>query len=412
MTPEAKEDGSTLELRAKPRPVTRLNRRVIALLLILIGLAVLVAFAWGLRKPKARTTDGTPEIHETDRVAKAEGLSSLPKDYSGVPKLGAPTGEFGHPLLKAEKEAGLPHLPERADFRPNAEEEALRAQRLKEQHEAEEAAKGAVVVSLSGKSKDTRQAATVNATPARSPSADLLGALNTLPSREKREEDDPASQSAKQSFVNQATDAKIYGSGTLQTPRSPFQLMAGSVISAALVTGIQSDLPGQVIATVTENVFDSVSGEQLLIPQGARMLGQYDSQVAWGQSRVLLVWTRLIMPDGSSIILDRLPGTDPSGNAGLTDKVNWHWGRIFAGAAVSTLLGAAAELAAPDRSGGRDDVIVAGREGLQDTVNQVGQELTRRNLKVQPTLTERPGLRLKVIVNKDLVLRPYGSGTP
>lgn len=118
------------------------------------------------------------------------------------------------------------------------------------------------------------------------------------------------------------------------------------------------------------------------------------------------------MPDGSSIILDRLPGTDPSGNAGLTDKVNWHWGRIFAGAAVSTLLGAAAELAAPDRSGGRDDVIVAGREGLQDTVNQVGQELTRRNLKVQPTLTERPGLRLKVIVNKDLVLRPYGSGTP
>jgi type IV secretory pathway VirB10-like protein len=412
MTAQPKEDGATLELRAKPRPATRLNRRVIAFLLILIGLVVLVAFAWGLRKPKGKATDGPPEIHETDRVARAEGLASLPKDYSGVPKLGAPTGEFGHPILKAEKEAGLPHLPEKPDFRPNPEEEALRAQRLKEQHEAEEAAKGAVVVSLSGKFKGSRPAATAESAALRAPGADLLGALNALPSREKPEENDDASQSAKRAFVNEATDTKIYGSGKLQTPRSPYQLMAGSVISAALVTGIQSDLPGQVIATVTENIFDSVSGQTLLIPQGARLLGQYDSQVAWGQSRVLLVWTRLIMPDGSSVILDRLPGTDTSGNAGLKDEVNWHWGQIFAGAAVSTLLGAAAELAAPDRSDGRGDVIVAGREGLQDTVNQVGQELTRRNLKVQPTLTERPGLPLKVIVNKDLVLRPYERSTP
>lgn len=412
MTEQSKEDGASLELRAKPRPVTRLNRRVIAFLVILIGLVILVAFGWGLRKPKGRTAEAPPEIHETDRVARAEGLASLPKDYSGVPKLGAPTGEFGHPLLKAEKEAGLPQLPERPDFRPNPEEEALRAQRLKEQHEAEEAAKGAVVVSLSGKSKASRRAALSGSPPARAPTADLLGALNTLPSRENAEEEDGASQDAKRAFVSEATDTKIYGSGTLQDPRSPYQLMAGSVMSAALVTGIQSDLPGQVIATVTENIFDSVSGRTLLIPQGARLLGQYDSQVAWGQSRVLLVWIRLIMPDGSSIILDRLPGTDTAGNAGLKDGVDWHWGRIFAGAAVSTLLGAAAELAAPDRSDGRGDVIVAGREGLQDTVNQVGQELTRRNLKVQPTLTERPGLRLKVIVNKDLVLRPYGSQTP
>ena len=413
MTSQPKEEAAALELRAKPRPVTRLNRRVIALLLIVIGLAVLVAFAWGLRKPKSKTAEGPPEIHETDRVAKAEGLASLPKDYSGVPKLGAPTGEFGHPMLKAEKEAGLPHLPERPDFRPSPEEDALRAQRLKEQHEAEEAAKGAVVVSLSGRSKGAARPNPVPEAPAsRQSPADLLQAFSAMPRKEKDDEQG-TSQAAKKAFVNETPDRKIYASGTLQTPRSPYQLTGGlTTISAALVTGVNSDLPGTVKATVTENVYDSLTGEVLLIPQGSTLLGEYDSGVAFGQRRILLVWTRLILPDNSSIVLDRLPATDAQGRVGLEDKVDWHWGRIFSGAAVSTLLDVGAEVAVPDRRDGSDRVIVAAREGVQDSINQVGQEITRRNLDIQPTLTARPGLRLKVIVNKDLVLRPYGQETP
>ncbi|MCK6429865.1 MAG: TrbI/VirB10 family protein, partial [Burkholderiaceae bacterium] len=156
-------------------------------------------------------------------------------------------------------------------------------------------------------------------------------------------------------------------------------------------------------------VYDSVSGAQVLIPQGTRLLGQYDSQVAYGQRRVLLVWTRLVMPDGSSITLDRLPGVDLAGNAGLEDGVDWHWDRILAGAALSTLLGVGAELAAPDRRGDGDQVVIAARQSVQETVNQVGQEMTRRNLDIQPTLTIRPGFPVRVIVNRDLVLRPYGS---
>jgi type IV secretory pathway VirB10-like protein len=183
--------------------------------------------------------------------------------------------------------------------------------------------------------------------------------------------------------------------------------MAGTIIPAALVTGINSDLPGQMIATVTEAVYDSATGRHLLIPQGSRLLGQYDSQVAFGQRRVLLVWTRLVLPDASSITLDRLPGVDPAGYTGLEDDVDWHWKQLLAGATLSTLIGVGAELAAPDRSNGQSQVVVATRGSLQDTINQVGQELTRRNLNVQPTLTIRPGFPVRVIVNKDLVLRPY-----
>lgn len=214
-------------------------------------------------------------------------------------------------------------------------------------------------------------------------------------------------QEQKAAFVANASDTATRNLASLQMPASPYQVMAGTVIPAALVTGINSDLPGQVIANVTEAVYDTATGRYLLIPQGSRLIGRYDSQVSFGQRRVLLVWTRLILPDTSSIALDRLPGIDPAGYAGLEDGVDWHWDRILAGAALSTLLGVGAELAAPDRGGSDGKVIVAIRQGAQDTVNQVGQEITKRNMSIQPTLTIRPGFPMRVMVSKDLVLRPY-----
>jgi type IV secretion system protein VirB10 len=174
-----------------------------------------------------------------------------------------------------------------------------------------------------------------------------------------------------------------------------------------LVTGINSDLPGEIIATVTQNVYDTVTGRYVLVPQGSRLLGQYDSQVTYGQRRVLLVWTRLLMPDGSSMVLERLPGVDMAGYSGVEDGVNWHWGRIFAGAALTTLLGVNAQLVAANTNTNSDSIVIATRQSAQDSVNQVGQQITRKNLSIQPTLTARPGLPLNVIVNKDIVLRPY-----
>lgn len=204
-----------------------------------------------------------------------------------------------------------------------------------------------------------------------------------------------------------AGDGSTRNPGSLQLPASPYQVMAGTVIPAALVTGINSDLPGQVIANVTEAVYDTATGGHLLIPQGSRLIGRYDSQVSFGQRRVLLVWTRLILPDTSSVALDRLPGIDPAGYAGLEDGVDWHWDRILAGAALSTLLGMGAELAAPASSADGNRIVIAGRDGAQDTINQVGQEITKRNASIQPTLTIRPGFPMRVMVSKDLILRPY-----
>jgi type IV secretion system protein TrbI len=214
-------------------------------------------------------------------------------------------------------------------------------------------------------------------------------------------------QDQKEAFIAKAGEAVTRNPGSLQLPASPYQVMAGTIIPAALVTGINSDLPGQVIANVSEAVYDTATGRHLLIPQGSRLIGRYDSQVAFGQRRVLLVWTRLILPDTSSVALDRLPGIDPAGYAGLEDGVDWHWDRILAGAALSTLLGIGAELAAPEGRTDGNRIVIAGRESAQETVNQVGQEITKRNVSIQPTLTIRSGFPMRVMVSKDLVLRPY-----
>lgn len=412
-----KESAAVLELRARPRPVTRLNRRTLAIVLAAFAIATLVAAMVGLRRPRPRSAVEQPEASDTQRVAHAEGLDAMPRSYSGVravPQLGAPTGEFGTPLMKEERAAGIPELPERPTFKPNPEEDALRAERLNEQREAQEAAKAQLFVHLREQPATMASAASTGAAaqPASLAAAEAIASRvgNGLNREEAMAASAPQStQQRKQAFLSGEADARIYATGHLETPRSPFELLAGTVIPAALLTGIDSDLPGNIIATVTENVYDTVTGRTLLIPQGSRLLGVYDSQVGYGQRRVLLVWTRLILPDGSSIVLDRLPGTDTEGHAGLEDRVDWHWNRLVAGAAVSTLLSAAAELAVPSQFGGTQSVVYASLEGLQNSMNQVGQEITRRNLDIQPTITISPGFPVRVVVNKDLVFRPYAS---
>jgi len=186
--------------------------------------------------------------------------------------------------------------------------------------------------------------------------------------------------------------------------RQVYQVMAGSIIAASLVTGLNSDLPGLVVAQVTENVYDSVTGRTLLIPQGARLIGTYDSVIAFGQSRALLVWQRIVMPDGSSIQIDNLPATDAAGYAGLEDDVDYHTWQLLKGVVLSTLLGVGTQLSLGNEEG---DIVSAIRQSTQQSVDQAGQRITEKNLNIQPTITVRPGWPLRVIVHGDLVLRPY-----
>jgi len=183
-------------------------------------------------------------------------------------------------------------------------------------------------------------------------------------------------------------------------------LQAGAVISAALITGIRSDLPGQITAQVTENIYDSPTGKILLVPQGTHVIGQYDSGVGFGQRRVLLVWNRMIFPNGRSIVLERQPGADSEGYTGLEDGVDYHWGELFKAAALSTLLSVGAQAGS---SGNDSDIVQALRQGASQSINQTGQQVVSRQLNIAPTLTIRPGFPIRVIVTRDLVLEPYGG---
>lgn len=403
--PVPKADPEAMALRASPRPVTRLNRRVLAVLVGGLSAAVLGGTLWSL-SPSRRDRDAGTELFNVDRIARTEDLERLPKDYAGLAKPAAPVlgpplpGDLGPAIVKSQQPVEM-----RA---PGGGVDPEQAERLA----AEEAARSSVFFRSSGNSSGGKPAVAAKA------SADAPGlaagnqAFNPMAGVSPQSAPaDPTAvqnrQDAKEAFLAKAGDGATRNPGSLQLPASPYQVMAGTIIPAALVTGINSDLPGQVIANVTEAIYDTATGKHLLIPQGSRLIGRYDSQVAFGQRRVLLLWTRLILPDTSSVALDRLPGSDPAGYAGLEDGVDWHWDRILAGAALSTLLGVGAELAAPESRTDGNRIVIATREGAQDAVSQVGQEITKRNTSIQPTLTIRPGFPVRVMVSKDLVLRPY-----
>ena len=195
----------------------------------------------------------------------------------------------------------------------------------------------------------------------------------------------------------------------LEKPHSPYIVMAGSIIPATLITGISSDLPGNITAQVRENVFDTVTGKHLLIPQGARINGVYDSRISYAQERVLVVWTRIIFPDGSSLNLEGMPGVDLSGYAGLKDKVDNHWGKLVTGVILSSFLSAAVKVSQGNDIAGERTFRDLAASGAAESVAQVGAKFTDRNLNVQPTLTIRPGEKFNVFVNKDMILSPYRS---
>ena len=405
----------TVALRAQPRSVVRLNRRMLAVGAGTLAAAVLGGTLWSLQSQK-RDRNPAAELYNVDRVARADGLDQLPKDYAGIPPALKPVPPVLGPPLPGDLGSAMVKAQQPMEVRTGSAVDPEQAERLA----AEEAARSSVFFRRSGDGAAAKRGTVAERTmPATAvdPSGMTVGQQPFNPlgamSPSTASPTDPSvaqnRQDRKEAFLAKAGDTATRNPGSLQLPASPYQVMAGTIIPVALVTGINSDLPGQVIATVTDAVYDTATGRHLLIPQGSRLIGRYDSQVAFGQRRVLLVWMRLVLPDTSSVALDRLPGIDPAGYAGLEDSVDWHWDRILAGAALSTLLGVGAELATPQSQTEQGDnrLVIAVRDGAQDTVNQVGQEITKRNASVQPTLTIRPGFPMRVMVSKDLILRPY-----
>ena len=376
--------AAPMRLRAEPPRVTRLSRKVLGGISLVAALGVGGALIYALQTRSIG--HGSEELYSTQNRRTADGLAGLPRDYTG-PVLGPPLpGDLGRPILDAQNR-GQPVTPPMAaaptvdpvEQRRRAEEEAARTSRVFFQTEARVAAP---IATVGGPG---------------SPSLAGLG----LPGQQGA----PTAQDRQLAFLNAGVDRRTVSPDRVMGPASPYVLQTGAVIAAALITGIRSDLPGQITAQVTEHVYDSPTGRILLVPQGTRLIGEYSNDVGFGQRRVLLVWKRLILPNGRSIVLERQPGADAQGYAGLQDGVDYHWWDLAKAAGLSTLLSVGAELAVDDQ----DRLLRAIRNGGQDTINDAGQQIIRRQLNVAPTLTIRPGFPVRVIVTRDLVLEPYGG---
>ncbi len=387
---EIKKDISAeLRLRAQPTGVVQLSRTVVIGGLATGAIIIAGCITYALRerdKENFAIKEVTIEHHNI-----AEGVSGLPSNYEhrDVPKIGPPMpGDLGGPMLKA----GV--MPPNNPVSTNGDQEAQR------QAQETEAAR----VSRLFAASNVRQQPV---TPPAVMNDQATGAMQKQ--QASFAQDDTFAQSGqdrKLAFAKAATDRRVISADRLMDPASPYILQGGTIIPGALITGIRSDLPGEITAQVTEPVYDTPTGQYLLIPQGARLIGSYDSQVAFGQSRVLLVWTRLILPNGKSIVLERQSGSDAAGFSGLQDGVDRHWTTLIGAAALTTLLSVGMEAGLGNNQTALFQSLAS---GASMGFNQIGRQLIGRNLNIQPTLTIRPGFPVRVIVNRDLILEPFES---
>jgi type IV secretory pathway VirB10-like protein len=376
-TPTDKDEISRqMRLRAAPPPVMRLSRKALIAIGGVSALALAAALGFALLERPAPSAK--PELYRVGGPPP-ETLQTLPADYTrraastAVPQLGPPLpGDLGRPILAAQTngvDVSAPAIGSTAT-EPDPARTAADAAR---QRAAQE--------------RDT----------ARLSSLFLTGVR-------------PAGSAMMEQDAGAASPPSAQGSeqpvSALGVAPSPFTVQAGAIISGALVTGLRSDLPGAAIGQVTDDVYDSVSGRHLLIPKGSRLLGAYEADVAFGQSRLSLIWSRLILPNGRSITLDDMRATDPQGYSGLEDRIDNRWGERLRTAALTTLLAIGASSGV---NSGDDAIARALTQGVSGGVNAFGEGLVAKGLNVAPRLTIRPGFAFRVIVSRDLVLEPYGD---
>jgi type IV secretion system protein TrbI len=395
-----KADPETLVLRAAPGRVTRFRRGAIVAIAA-AGSTAIIGVAWLALKPATLSLIARSDEKLVGAKAPPDALAGAPTSYGDVPKLGPPLpGDLGRPILERQRQLGgmVPPDPA-ADAVSRAAQEA-EAERQRIAAEQKAARESGVMLQLAGGGRAAAPAPVT--TDASVPPASAETAKPLLdPDR------DPNAQGRKNELVGHANRDDDINPHALAQSVSPWTLQAGSIIAASLITGLNSDLPGLVTAQITENVYDSVTGRGLLIPQGSRLIGSYDSVVAFGQSRALVVWQRIILPDGSSIRIDNVPATDTQGYAGLSDRIDRHTWQLLKGVALSTLLGVGTELSFGSTE---SDLVRAIRESAQQSGARAGDQLVTRNLNIQPTLRVRPGWPLRVVVHKDIILPgPWGG---
>ncbi len=384
--PIAPESPEGFRLGAEPPRVMRLSRKALASIGAVAGIGIGGALLYALQPVAPKDPEN---LYRADSRNRSETVTGAPADYGSIPKLGPPLpGDLGRPIVSAQANGEVVPVPNMAPP-PSSQPDPVDQARQRAEQERDSARASRLF--LGGGTATVDRIAPVLAAPAPAGSEPQAAAGSAAASRRAFLAESGRRGAESVERIRAASSARI--------------LQAGSIIPAALITAIHSDLPGQVTAQVTENVYDSPTGRFLLIPQGARLVGEYDSEITAGQKRVLVAWDRLIFSDGRSISLGRLPGGDASGAAGLKDRTDYHFGNMIRAALISTLLGFGTELA----SNSEDRLARALRGGAQDTANETGRQIVERELGVPPTIRIREGARLRVLVTRDIIVAPANA---
>lgn len=422
-------DDPSLRVSSRP-PMRKLKKGPIFVLLTLTALVLTTTVVLALQRP-VHTEENTPAAvidPDAQNRSMPDSIRDAASDYGQldysedetpeeptpekedtVPTIGPPLfGDMGGIMKNTASTAPVPIAPVAPPVQqppqptPEELERQRRAQLAREAHD--QAMRAGLFFQAGGSATPTATLASNNSQALLATQAGTLPTHTTAGQRTATSANrDPNLQAQKQQFLANGMQNEGYLKAQLQRPVSPYEVKAGTIIPATLITGINSDLPGMIIAQVRERVFDTATGRHLLIPQGSRLIGSYSSDVSYGQSRALVVWSRLILPNSASISLENMPGIDQQGYAGYSDQVNHHWGRLSTGIILSSLLAGTAQ----QRSNNTDDFRSRFSENVGEEINRAGQRLTRKNLDIQPTIAIRPGHAITIMVHKDMILTPY-----
>jgi len=395
---EKLETFEEIPLKAKPpRSSLGLNKRAIittaAIGTLFVGYVILNSF-----NPASESSEAAAATK--NYTNKAAGVMDLPDDYSQIKKKPTPMPSKKEVPMAMAKDFSIPKPSESEEEKLKKEYQLKKLKRLYEARDSSpQFSEGSAKVNEVRMERNSSQTLSSNEASFNA-SMPAESGISNLRDEANRQDD-------KNSFLKAERSEDNFLKSRLIGLISKYAVQAGTVIPGVLLTGINSDLPGQISGQVSQNVFDSKSGKYLLFPQGAKVIGEYDSRVVYGQERVLIVWTRIIFPNGKSINLEGMPGIDLSGYAGLSDKVNNHYLKIFTGVVLGSVLGASAQVANGNTRIGNPDFGELAISGAAQNINDAGQQITRKNLNIQPTIEIRPGYRFNIFVTKDISLELY-----
>jgi type IV secretory pathway VirB10-like protein len=394
--------------------VKRFNRKTVGVLMGLGALVTIAALGTAVtrqhqgKRPGESSAQNAPAIMTT-----TDAINALPGDYAQVaranaaasPALNGPraTAEFPAFTPLTGPNSGAPAAGALRSLSPY--EQALAAEQLEELKraaQAREAGFGFGGATSQGGTPGSGSTLSSNVVGGLDHGLSSIAAAGLQQSLAARDADNRQDDKANFAFLDRKASWELREG--MQQPRSPYTVFAGAVLPGVMITGINSDLPGQIEGQISQNVYDTVTGQHLLLPQGTKVLGRYDSRITYGQSRVLVVWTRLVRPDGSNIDLEGMPGVDMSGYSGETGNVDRHLFRLLSAVVLGSVIQAGTSAGTSFTNPSFADLA---RQGAGQGVNDATQQIVRKELNIQPTITVAPGTRFNVFTTKDMILPPY-----